>query len=101
MQLGYSLYDGLLLAPALQLGGRLVTVNDKLYRKVRGEPFSPRSLLAFVRRMGDVLEVYELLYGSRYPTVCMDESSKQLIAVLRLPVTQGRGRVRRVDYKYE
>jgi len=39
LRIGSSFYDGLFLALALQLGGRLVTADDKLYRKVQGSPF--------------------------------------------------------------
>jgi predicted nucleic acid-binding protein len=44
MQIGCSFYDGLFLALAVQLGGRLVTADDKLYKKVRGGPFDPWAL---------------------------------------------------------
>jgi predicted nucleic acid-binding protein len=44
MRLGCSFYDGLSLALAVRLGGRLVTADDKLYRKVQGGPFDPWSL---------------------------------------------------------
>jgi DDE superfamily endonuclease len=61
----------------------------------------PDANAEFVWRMEDVLEVYKLPYDPRYPVVCMDESSKQLIAEVRPPLTAGRGRARRVDYEYE
>jgi len=51
----------------------------------------PNANAEFVWRMEDVLEVYKLPYDPRYPTVCMDESSKQLIAEMRLPVSAGPG----------
>jgi predicted nucleic acid-binding protein len=41
MQLGCSFYDGLFLALALQLDGRLVTADDQLYRKAQGSRFAP------------------------------------------------------------
>jgi predicted nucleic acid-binding protein len=41
LQIGSSFYDGLFLALALQLGGRLVTADNKLYRKIQGSPFDP------------------------------------------------------------
>jgi predicted nucleic acid-binding protein len=44
LQIGSSFYDGLFLALALQLGGRLVTADDKLYRKIQGSPFDPWAL---------------------------------------------------------
>ena len=39
LQIGSSFYDGLFLALALQLGGRLVTADSKLYRKIESSPF--------------------------------------------------------------
>jgi len=41
LQIGSSFYDGLFLALAVHLGGRLVTADDKLYRKIHGGPFAP------------------------------------------------------------
>jgi len=41
LQIGSSFYDGLFLALALQLGGRLVTADSKLYRKIESSPFDP------------------------------------------------------------
>ncbi len=41
LQIGCSFYDGLFLALALQLGGRLVTADSKFYRKVQSSPFDP------------------------------------------------------------
>ncbi len=41
LQIGSSFYDGLFLALALQLGGRLVTADNNLYRKIQGSPFDP------------------------------------------------------------
>jgi len=41
LQIGSSFYDGLFLALALQLGGRLVTADNKLYRKIQSSPFDP------------------------------------------------------------
>jgi predicted nucleic acid-binding protein len=41
LQIGSSFYDGLFLALGLQLGGRLVTADDKFYRKAKGTIFDP------------------------------------------------------------
>ncbi len=56
---------------------------------------------AFVWRMEDVLDVYKRPYDPRYPQVCMDEVSKQLLrdARERLPVKPGQ--IERGDYEYE
>jgi predicted nucleic acid-binding protein len=41
LQVGGSFYDGVFLALAFQLGGRLVTADDKFYRKVKGTILDP------------------------------------------------------------
>jgi hypothetical protein len=51
--------------------------------------------------MEDVLEVYTRPYDPRFPLVCLDEVSKQLIADTRPPSGPAPGRPRRVDYEYE
>jgi transposase len=51
--------------------------------------------------MEDVLEVYTRPYDPRYPQVCMDEVSKQLLRDTRTPVPMKSGRVERRDYEYE
>lgn len=51
--------------------------------------------------MEDVLEVYTRPYDSRYPQVCMDERSKQLLRESRAPLPMQPGRPERRDYEYE
>ncbi len=51
--------------------------------------------------MEDVLDVYTRPYDPRVPQVCMDETSKQLVGEMRVPVAAAPGRPRRVDYEYE
>jgi hypothetical protein len=51
--------------------------------------------------MEDILEVDRRPYDPRRPMVCMDETSKQLIAETRLPQQARPARDRRVDYEYE
>ncbi len=51
--------------------------------------------------MEDVLEVYQRPHDPAYPVVCVDETSKQLIAETRLPITARPGRVARCDYEYQ
>ena len=51
--------------------------------------------------MEDVLAVYTRPRDSDYPLVCLDETSKQLIAETRMPIPMKRGRPARVDYEYE
>src|SRR5262245_35551653 len=62
---------------------------------------APEANAEFVWRMEDVLAVYKLPYDPDYPLVCMDESSKQLIAEVRTPQDVKPGHVRREDNEYE
>ena len=50
--------------------------------------------------MEDVLEVYRRPYDPLRPVVCMDESTKQLLAEVRAPRPGRVGAVERYDYEY-
>lgn len=50
--------------------------------------------------MEDVLEVYRRPYDPLRPVVCMDESTKQLLAEVRAPKPGQAGAVERYDYEY-
>jgi len=50
--------------------------------------------------MEDILDVYERPYDPRYPQVCLDEASKQLIGETRTPLPPEPGRPERFDYEY-
>jgi hypothetical protein len=49
--------------------------------------------------MEDVLEVYHRPHDPEYPVVCLDETSKQLIAETRVPIAAKPGRPARYDYE--
>jgi len=51
--------------------------------------------------MEDVLEVYTRPYDPKRPQVCMDETSKQLLAEVQNPLPMKPGRTRRYDYEYD
>jgi DDE superfamily endonuclease len=51
--------------------------------------------------MEDVLEVYTRPYDERFPQVCLDEKSKQLVGEVREPRAVSPGRPARYDYEYE
>ena len=51
--------------------------------------------------MEDVLEVYQRPHDPEVPVVCLDESSKQLIAETRVPIAAKLGHLARHDYEYE
>jgi hypothetical protein len=54
-----------------------------------------------VAQLEDVLDVYERPYDPRFPQVCLDETSKQLVGEVREPLPPAPGQPRREDYEYE
>jgi hypothetical protein len=50
--------------------------------------------------MEDILDVYHRPYDPQYPVVCMDESSKQLIGEVRVPIPVAPGRPALQDDEY-
>ena len=62
---------------------------------------APDANAAFVAAMEDVLEVYQRPHDPARPVVCLDETSKQLIAETRVPIAAKPGQSARVDYEYE
>ncbi len=62
---------------------------------------APDANAAFVAAMEDVLEVYQRPRNPACPVVCLDETSKQLIAETRMPIKAKPGQPARVDYEYE
>lgn len=61
----------------------------------------PQASAEFVFRMEGVLEVYQRPYDPRFPVVCMDETSKQLVSEVRSPIPRRAGHPERHDYEYE
>ena len=51
--------------------------------------------------MEDVLEVYHRPHVPDRPAVCLDETSKQLIAETRVPIPAKPGHPKRYDYEYQ
>ena len=51
--------------------------------------------------MEDVLDVYTRPYDPRYPMVCFDETSKQLVLEKQVPLPAEAGQPARYDYEYE
>ena len=51
--------------------------------------------------MEDVLAVYTRPRDPDHPLVCLDETSKQLLAETRVPIPMKPGRPARCDYEYE
>jgi transposase len=51
--------------------------------------------------MEEVLDIYKRPYDPKYPVVCMDESSKQLIKEVREPLPAKPGQVIKYDTEYD
>ncbi len=51
--------------------------------------------------MEDILDVYLQPYDPNRPVVCMDETSKQLIADIRIPIAAKPGHPQRYDVEYK
>ncbi|MGH6869769.1 MAG: hypothetical protein ACREDA_13050 [Methylocella sp.] len=51
--------------------------------------------------MKDVLAVYTRAHDPDCPVVCLDETSKQLVAETRVPVAMKPDQPARSDYEYE
>ena len=62
---------------------------------------APQANAAFVANMEDVLDVYQRPRDRARPLVCLDETSKQLIAETRAAIPAKPGRKARHDYEYE
>lgn len=60
----------------------------------------PRITQEFVKRMRDVLHLYEQPYDSLEPVVGIDEKPKQLLAETREPIPMWPGSAYRYDYEY-
>ena len=51
--------------------------------------------------MEDVLDLYQQPFDAKRPVVCMDETSKQLVAETRVPIPARPGRLACFDFEYE
>ncbi len=60
----------------------------------------PEANAEYVAGMEDVLDLYAQPYHPTQPTVCFDETSKQLIGETRQPLPARPGQVARYDYEY-
>lgn len=54
----------------------------------------------FVCAMEDVLDLYTQPYDPRHPTVCLDETSKQLVGEVQAPLPAAPGKPARFDHQY-
>jgi len=61
----------------------------------------PKANALFVAAMENVLEVYTRPHDPARPMVCLDETSKQLVAETRAPIPMKPGSPKRFDYEYK
>ncbi len=61
----------------------------------------PEATAEFVWPMEDVLDVYQRPYDATHPVVCLDETSRQVVAETREPLPVAPGRAARRDPEYE
>jgi hypothetical protein len=61
----------------------------------------PQANSAIVAAMEDVLAIYKRPRDLNVPLVCLDETSKQLLADIRAPIPMKPGQAERRDYEYE
>jgi len=61
----------------------------------------PKANAQFAAAMEDTLEVYTRPHETARPLVCLDETSKQLVAETRTPVPMRPGQPARTDYEYQ
>ncbi len=60
----------------------------------------PAANADFVYHMEDVLDVYTRPHDPRFPQVCLDETSRQLLGDVTPPLAAAPGRPAREDYEY-
>jgi len=61
----------------------------------------PKENAPFVQAMEDVLDVYHRPYDPMRPQVCLDETSKQLLEHVQVPIRATRGTPARIDDEYK
>ena len=69
-----------------------VKKNDRKLWQVKTWGIPPTAHADFVYHMEDVLQVYQLPYDRRYPVVCLDEASQQLLGEVNAPLPRRAGR---------
>ena len=60
----------------------------------------PKVTPEYEQKMLDVLEVYERPYDPKFPVICVDEKSKQLVEDSRPGMPAKPGRIAKQDYEY-
>ena len=61
----------------------------------------PKITKEYKERMFNLLDLYEKPYNPKYPVICFDEKSKQLLADTKEPIPAKIGKIKQVDYEYK
>ena len=86
---------------ALQYGRPRAKKNELKPHLTEYWVIPPKANAAFVAAMEDVLDVYTRPHDPARPLVCLDETSKQLVAETRTPIPMQPGQPARHDYEYK
>jgi len=70
-------------------------------RKIQYWVIPPEADGEYAANMENVLDTYSQPYDERFPVLCMDEQSVQLLKEVRVPIAATKHHARRVDYEYE
>jgi len=70
-------------------------------RKIQYWVIPPEADGEYAANMENVLDTYSQPYEERFPVLCMDEQSVQLLKEVRVPIAATKHHARRVDYEYE
>ena len=68
-------------------------------RKIEYWVISPTANVEFAASMEEVLDVYARPYNCRFPVLCRDEQSIQLLKETRTPIAGTKAHPRRVDFE--
>jgi hypothetical protein len=66
----------------------------------KGWSIRPKANAGFVDQMEDVLDMYKCEYDPKRPQICMNETSKQLLADKQAPLPMKPGQLQKQDYEY-
>lgn len=61
----------------------------------------PKANADFVYRLEDVLDLYTQPYDPKRPVICMDETNRQLISEMKVPIKMKPGQPVKYDYQYK
>ena len=55
----------------------------------------------YIKRMEDILDLYERPYDSKEPVICFDEKLHHLVSDVRSPLSMKKGFIKKRDYEYK